>query len=110
MKTVRSSVITLVVLALLLGSIPLTAMAQQQAPLLGCVKPGTGLLRILQPGETCKHQETPLGFNDLPLLVALQQLVLTLQSTVQALQTQVQALEERVQALEQCTALPCTPE
>ena len=108
MKRVRSFVIAAGVLALGLGGSP-AAMAEPQAPLLGCVKPGTGLLRIVQPGETCKGQETPLGFNDLPLLVALQQQVVTLTNALQALQTAVQTLEERVEALEQCTALPCTP-
>lgn len=103
MKHVRSIVITAGVLALALGTSPRATMAQQQEPLLGCVKPGTGLLRILKPGETCKARETPLGFNDLPLLVALQQLVINLQNTVQA-------LEERVQALEQCTEQQCSAE
>jgi hypothetical protein len=109
MKRVRSVVITAGVLALVLSASPGAAIAQPQAPLLGCVKPGTGLLRIVQPGETCKHQETPLGFNDLPLLVALQQQVVSLTNAVVALQAAVQTLEQRVQELEECTALPCTP-
>ncbi len=107
MKRVRSIVITAGMLAVLLGSSLSATMAQQQEPLLGCVKPGTGLLRILQPGETCKAQETPLGFNDLPLLVALRQQVVTLQTTVQELQTRVETLEERVQVLEECLAQQC---
>jgi hypothetical protein len=74
--------------------------AQQAEPLLGCVKPGTGLLRVVQPGETCKGQETPLGFNDLPLLVALR-------NTVLQLQARVEALEERVETLEACAAQLC---
>lgn len=110
MKRLRSVVITAGVLALVLGSSPHITMAQPQAPLLGCVKPGTGLLRIVKPGETCKAQETPLGFNDLPLLVALAQQVTALATTVEELLTRVQTLEERVQALEECTALPCTPQ
>ena len=96
MKRVRSIVITAGVLTLVLASSgPRATMAQPQEPLLGCVKPGTGLLRIVQPGETCKHQETPLGFNDLPLLVALRDQVIALQAAVQQLQTQVQTLEQR---------------
>jgi hypothetical protein len=100
MKSVRSIVVTGGALALLLGGAPVGAMAQQQ-PLLGCVKPGAGLLRILQPGETCKANETPLGFNDLPLLVALQQRVINLENTVQELTSRVDALEECLS--EQCS-------
>jgi len=49
---------------------------------LGCVLPGTGLLRIPRPNEGCKANETPLGFNDLPLLVALKTQVDALQSAL----------------------------
>jgi hypothetical protein len=75
--------------------------AAQQEPIIGCVKPGTGLLRIPPPGEGCKANETPLGFEDLPLLVALRDLVLELQR-------QVGDLQQRVTALEECTA--CAPQ
>jgi hypothetical protein len=64
MKRVRSIVIAVGVLAFVLGSSPSDTMAQQQEPLLGCVKPGTGLLRILQSGESCMAEETPLGFSN----------------------------------------------
>ena len=70
MKKVQTLLLTVGVLAVLIGNGPIPASAQQQ-PLLGCVKPGTQLLRILSAGEGCKNNETPLGFNDLPLLVAL---------------------------------------
>jgi hypothetical protein len=110
MRHVRSIVITAGVFALALGASAPATMAQQPEPLVGCVKPGTGLLRILEPGDTCKPGETPLGFNDLPLLVALRQQVMNLQTTVEELQTMVQMLEERVQSLEQCTAQLCSPE
>jgi hypothetical protein len=109
MKHVRSIVITAGVLALVLGSTSRATMAQQPPPVVGCVQPGNGMLRILQPGETCKGQETPLGFNDLPLLVALQQQVVALQQAVLSLQGLVETLQGRVQALEECEALPCTP-
>ncbi len=56
--------------------------AAQQTPILGCVLPGTGLLRIPGPNEGCKANETPLGFNDLPLLVALKAQVDALQSAL----------------------------
>jgi hypothetical protein len=75
--------------------------AAQEQPIIGCVKPGTGLLRIPPPGEGCKANETPLGFEDLPLLVALRDLVLELQR-------QVEDLQQRVTALEECTA--CAPQ
>ncbi len=59
------------------------------------MKPGTGLLRILPAGEECKANETPLGFNDLPLLVALRDRISTLE-------TKVEDLTERVEELEAC--------
>jgi hypothetical protein len=70
--------------------------AAQPEPIVGCVKPGTGLLRIPPPGEGCKAQETPLGFGDLPLLVALRDLV-------EQLHVKVEALEERLALVEACT-------
>jgi hypothetical protein len=82
--------------------------AAQEQPIIGCVKPGTGLLRIPPPGEGCKANETPLGFNDLPLLVALRDLVLQLQEQVLDLQEAVLDLQDRVTALEGCTA--CAPQ
>ncbi len=103
MKNVRRSVITAGVFAMLLGLQPSNTMAQQQEPLLGCVKPGTGLLRILQPGDTCKNNETPLGFSDLPLLVALR-------NRVQDLEERVQTLEEQVEDLKKCVGDSCYKE
>ena len=67
MKVARFSVIAGALAAVICSS-PLEVTAQPQ-PILGCVKPGTGLLRIPPPNEGCKAAETPLGFNDLPLLV-----------------------------------------
>ena len=100
----RCLVIAGVLATVICNSVP-EATAQPQ-PILGCVKPGTGLLRIPPPNEGCKKNETPLGFNDLPLLVALR-------DQVQQLQEQVQALQERVAALEACTGttIPaCNPQ
>jgi len=92
MKKVQTLLLTAGVLAVLIGNSPIPASAQQQ-PLLGCVKPGTGLLRILPAGEECKNNETPLGFNDLPLLVALKNQIDSLEETVQSLTQRVEALE-----------------
>jgi hypothetical protein len=103
MRTARFSVIVGVLAAAICGS-ALEAPAQSE-PILGCVKPGTGLLRIPPPNEGCKAQETPLGFSDLPLLVALR-------AQVQQLQEDVAALRERLDTVEECTAsIPeCSPE
>ena len=95
------------VLAAVICSSALEAAAQQQL-IIGCVKPGTGQLRIPPPNEGCKTGETPLGFNDLPLLVALRDMVVQLQADVQTLQTEVLDLQERLAALETCTA--CAPQ
>jgi hypothetical protein len=103
----RFSVIAGVLAAVICSSSAPEAAAQQQ-PIIGCVKQGTGQLRIPPPNEGCKAGETPLGFNDLPLLVALRDLVLQLQADVQTLQTEVQDLQERLTALETCTA--CAPQ
>jgi hypothetical protein len=73
------------VLAAVICSSALEAAAQQQ-PIFGCIKPGTGLLRIPPPNEGCKAGETPLGFNDLPLLVGLRNQVEQLQTEVDTLQ------------------------
>jgi hypothetical protein len=91
-------------LAAVLCSSALQAVAQPQ-PILGCVKPGTGLLRIPSGNEGCKAEERPLGFNDLPLLVALR-------TEVEQLQTEVDDLQQRLSDLEQCQAIinECTPE
>jgi hypothetical protein len=99
----RFSVIAGVLAAVICSSAP--EAAAQQEPILGCVKPGTGLLRIPPANEGCKAGETPLGFNDLPLLVALRNQVLQLQE-------EVQTLQERLDAVEACTAsIPeCNPE
>jgi hypothetical protein len=96
-------VIAAVLAAVICTSVP--EVAAQPEPVLGCVKPGTGLLRIPDPGEECKAQERPLGFNDLPLLVALRTLV-------EQLQEQVMSLEERLALVEACTDLvpECNPE
>ena len=85
MNNVKKSVVLTGVLALVLGFSTVDVMAEQQ-PLMFCVKAGTGLLRIPLNGESCKNQETPLGFNDLPLLVALQNKVLELESRVDTLE------------------------
>ena len=70
MKVANRFSVIAAVLAAVICSSALEAVAQPQ-PILGCVKPGTGLLRIPSGNEGCKAGETPLGFNDLPLLVAL---------------------------------------
>ncbi len=103
MKVARFAVIAGALVAVTCSS-ALEAAAQPQ-PILGCVKPGTGLLRIPPPNEGCKAEETPLGFNDLPLLVALR-------TQVQQLQEQVTTLEQRLANLEACTdSIPeCNPE
>jgi hypothetical protein len=93
-------------LAALICSTALEAAAQTQ-PILGCVKPGTGLLRIPSGNEGCKAQETPLGFNDLPLLVALQQQLMALQTEVGTLRAEVEGLKERLAAVERCTEAIC---
>ncbi len=92
------------VLAVVICSSALEAAAQQQ-PILGCVKPGTGLLRIPSGNEGCKPEETPLGFNDLPLLVALR-------TAVEQLQEDVRILQDKLAKLEACTAsIPgCNPD
>jgi hypothetical protein len=90
------------VLAAVICSSPLVAAAQQQ-PILGCVKPGTGLLRIPPPNEGCKANETPLGFNDLPLLVALR-------DQVELLQAQVQILQDTVACVVSNIIPECTPD
>ena len=79
--------------------------AAQQQPIFGCVKQGTGMLRIPNPNEGCKAQERPLGFGDLPLLVALR-------AQVEQLQAEVRILQERLATVEACTAsVPeCNPE
>lgn len=98
----RFSVIALV-LAAVIASSPLGAAAQQQ-PIIGCVKPGTGLLRIPSGNEGCKAEETPLGFNDLPLLVALR-------AQVEQLQMEVESLQEELARVKACTdSIPeCNP-
>src|SRR5262245_37441342 len=98
MKVARSLIAGALAAVICCGA--LEAAAQPQ-PILGCVKPGTGLLRIPPPGEGCKPGEKPLGFNDLPLLVALR-------TRVEQLEEQVRLLQERVANLESCTG--CTPE
>src|SRR5215510_12646566 len=78
----------------------LESVAQQA--ILGCVKPGTGLLRIPPANEGCKAQETPLGFNDLPLLVALR-------NKVEQLQQEVESLQESLSELAACPVLDECP-
>lgn len=103
MKLARFLVIAGALLVVTCSS-ALEAAAQPQ-PIVGCVKPGTGLLRIPPPNEGCKAEETPLGFNDLPLLVALR-------TKVEQLEEKVMMLEERLGMVEACTdSLPeCNPE
>ena len=104
MKVVnRFSVIAGALAAVICSSAP-EAAAQQQL-ILGCVKPGTGLLRIPPANEGCKAGETPLGFDDLPLLVALR-------TQVEQLQEEVESLQQRLTDLEECPAIidACMPE
>ena len=98
----RFSLIAAVLAAVICSSAP-EAVAQPQ-PILGCVKPGTGLLRIPSGNEGCKEGETPLGFNDLPLLVALR-------TQVQQLQAAVQSLQEELANVKACTDIipECNP-
>jgi hypothetical protein len=102
----RFLVIAGVLAAVICSSAP--EVAAQQQPIIGCVKQGTGQLRIPPLNEGCKASETPLGFNDLPLLVALRDLVVQLRADVQQLQNEVQDLQDRLDALETCTA--CAPQ
>src|SRR6266542_1900677 len=92
------------VLAAVIGSSALEAVAAEPQPIVGCVKPGTGLLRIPSGDEGCKAEETPLGFNDLPLLVALR-------NQVEQLQEQVQSLQEELANVKACTDIipECKP-
>jgi len=95
----------LVIAGALAGLICISAPeAAAQQPIIGCVKPGTGLLRIPPPDEGCKTDETPLTFDDLPLLVALRTQVLQL---IEA----VKMLDERLASVEACTdSIPqCNP-
>jgi hypothetical protein len=89
------------VLAAVLCSSALEAAAQSQ-PILGCVMPGTGLLRIPSGNEGCRAQETPLGFNDLPLLVALRAQVEQLQDEVQTLQEELANVKACTDSIQQC--------
>jgi len=91
-------------LAAVICSSALKAVAQQQ-PVIGCVKPGTGLLRIPSGDEGCKAEERPLGFNDLPLLVELR-------TQVEMLQDEVEMLQQRLKDLEECPAImdACPPQ
>jgi hypothetical protein len=105
MKVARFTVIAGALAAMICSS-ALEAAAQPQ-PILGCVKPGTGLLRIPPPNEGCKPEETPLGFNDLPLLVALR-------TQVEELQAEVTLLQQQLAQVEACThSIPipeCSPD
>ena len=103
MKVANRFSLIAAVLAAVICSSALEAVAQPQ-PILGCVKPGTGLLRIPSGNEGCKEGETPLGFNDLPLLVALR-------TQVQQLQAAVQSLQEELANVKACTdSIPeCNP-
>ena len=106
----RFSVIAGVLAAVICSSAP-EAAAQPQ-PILGCVKPGTGLLRIPSGNEGCKPGETPLGFNDLPLLVALRTQVQQLQAQVVELQAAVAGLQEELTTVKACTdsITTCNPQ
>jgi len=99
MKVAAFSVLAGVLAAAVIGTGPLEATAQQNQ-LMGCVKQGTGLLRIPAPNEGCKANETPLSFSDFPLLVALR-------DHVQQLQQALDALEARVTILEACASTVC---
>jgi hypothetical protein len=95
MNAVRVSLIAGALAAMICSS-PVEVAAQQQS-IMGCVKPGTGLLRIPSPGEGCKKNEMPLSFNDFPNLVALR-------TQLEQLQAAVTDLQGRVAALEACTS------
>ena len=103
MKVANRFSLIAAVLAAVICSSALEAVAQPQ-PILGCVKPGTGLLRIPSGNEGYKEGETPLGFNDLPLLVALR-------TQVQQLQAAVQSLQEELANVKACTDIipECNP-
>ena len=92
-------------LAAVICSSALEAVAAEPQPILGCVKPGTGLLRIPSGDEGCKAEETPLGFNDLPLLVALR-------TQVQQLQDEAKSLQDELAKVKACTdSIPaCNPD
>jgi hypothetical protein len=92
MKLLGFSVIAGVLAALIASSVSELS-AQQQQPIFGCVKQGTGLLRIPPANEGCKAGETPLGFYDLPLLVALKNQVDALQNDLNAERTARQAAD-----------------
>ena len=94
MKVVFRSFVFAGVLVGVMCATALDVAAQQ--PIFGCVKQGTGMLRIPDPSEGCKAGETALGFGDFPLLVALR-------SQVEQLQEAVADLQERVAILESCT-------
>jgi hypothetical protein len=89
------------VLAAVICSSALEAVAEPQ-PILGCVKPGTGLLRIPSGDEGCKAEETPLGFNDLPLLVALRDQVVQLQKDVESLQKELAEVKACTDIIPEC--------
>jgi hypothetical protein len=97
MKVVNRFSVIAGALAAVICSSALQAVAQPQ-PIIGCVKPGTGLLRIPSGNEGCQAEETPLGFNDLPLLVALR-------TQVEQLQAEVGSLQQRLSDLEECPAI-----
>ena len=99
---IRRSVIAGALATMLCSS---ALVAAQGQPIIGCVMPGTGLLRIPSGEEGCKPHESPLGFNDLPMLVALQ-------TQVQLLQAEIVQLKQRLELVEACTdSLPaCNPE
>ena len=93
----------LVIAGALAGLICISAPeAAAQQPIIGCVKPGTGLLRIPPPDEGCKTDETPLTFDDLPLLVALRTQVLQLIEEVKMLQERLASVEACTDSIPQC--------
>ena len=96
MKVVNSVSVFVGMFAIVVCSGAIEA-AAQQSPLFGCVKSGTGQLRIPLDGEGCKDGEIELRFNDFPLLVALQ--------------NKVADLEKRLVDLEQCPVIieECSP-
>ena len=100
MKVANGFSLIAAVLAAVICSSALEAVAQE--PIIGCVKPGTGLLRIPSDNEGCKAGETPLGFNDLPLLVALRTQVLQLQQAVMSLQDELASVKACTDSLSQC--------
>jgi hypothetical protein len=76
-------IVGMIVVAVICGA---SATFGQEATVLGCVKAGTGQLRIVFGEDAqCKNNETPLAFENLPKLVMLQNKVAALEEAKEAL-------------------------